>query len=46
MMSANFTVTMDKNGVFTGVVVGTGKDAKTYSVADWNKMMQSQPTTK
>lgn len=28
MMSANFTVTMDKDGVFTGVVVGSGKYAK------------------
>ena len=46
MMSANFTVTMDKNGVFTGVVVGSGKNASTYSVSDWNKMMQSTPAVK
>ena len=46
MMSANFTVTMDQNGVFTGVVVGSGKDTTTYSISDWNKMMQKKPTTK
>jgi RHS repeat-associated protein len=46
MMSANFTVTMDGKGVFTGVVVGSGKDAKTYSVADWNKMLEAKPTVK
>ncbi|TZF95117.1 hypothetical protein FW781_14570 [Chryseobacterium panacisoli] len=39
MMSNNFTVTMDKNGVFTGVQKGD----KTYSVGDWNKTMTSQP---
>jgi RHS repeat-associated protein len=46
MMSANFTVTMDGKGVFTGVVVGSGKNATTYSVSDWNKMMQSTPAVK
>ncbi len=40
MMSNNFTVTMDENGVFTGVQQGD----KTYSVGDWNKTMTSQPT--
>ncbi|SKB93651.1 RHS repeat-associated core domain-containing protein [Chryseobacterium balustinum] len=39
MMSNNFTVTMDENGVFTGVQAGN----KTYSVGDWNKMFESQP---
>lgn len=39
MMSANFTVTMDGKGVFTGVQQGD----KTYSVGDWNKMMTSTP---
>lgn len=39
MMSANFTVTMDKNGIFTGVQQGD----KNYSVGDWNKMMTSTP---
>lgn len=39
MMSNNFTVTMDENGVFTGVQQGD----KTYSVGDWNSMMQSIP---
>ena len=42
MMSANFTVTMDQKGVFTGVKAGD----KTYSVEQWNKMMQSTPTVK
>jgi hypothetical protein len=42
MMEANFTVTMDGKGVFTGVQQGDNK----YSVADWNKMNQSKPTTK
>lgn len=42
MMSANFTVTMDNKGVFTGVKQGD----KTYSTADWNKMFQSQSTVK
>ncbi|MEL5903071.1 DUF6443 domain-containing protein, partial [Elizabethkingia anophelis subsp. anophelis] len=42
MMSANFTVTMDENGVFTGVQQG----GKTYSVGDWNKTMTTQPVLK
>lgn len=42
MMSANFTVTMDKKGVFTGVQQGD----KTYKIEDWNKTMQSTPTVK
>ncbi len=37
MMSSSFTITMDKDGVFTGVQQGN----KTYSIADWNKRMQS-----
>lgn len=40
MMTANFTVTMDSNGVFTGVKQGD----KTYNIADWNKMNQNKPT--
>ena len=40
MMSANFTVTMDGKGVFTGVQQGN----KTYSISDWNKMNQNKPT--
>jgi RHS repeat-associated protein len=40
MMSANFTVTMDKKGGFTGVVQGDKK----YSVEDWNKLNQNKPT--
>jgi RHS repeat-associated protein len=40
MMTANFTITMDSNGVFTGVKQGD----KTYSVADWNTMNQNKPT--
>ena len=46
MMSANFTITMDAEGVFAGVVYGSGKDTKTYNISDWNKMMQIKPTTK
>lgn len=46
MGSANFTVTINDRGEFTGVVVGSGKDAKTYSIADWNKQMQSAPLEK
>jgi 3,4-dihydroxy-2-butanone 4-phosphate synthase len=42
MMSNSFTVTMDAKGVFTGVKQGD----KTYSITDWNKMMQSKPTEK
>ncbi|WP_131431031.1 RHS repeat-associated core domain-containing protein, partial [Chryseobacterium formosense] len=42
MMSNNFTVTMDENGVFTGVQQGD----KTYSVGDWNKMYESSNTVK
>ena len=42
MMSANFTVSMDKNGVFTGVSQGDKK----YTTAEWNKMNQTQPTAK
>jgi RHS repeat-associated protein len=42
MMQANFTVTLDKNGVFTGVKQGD----KTYSTADWNKIMQAKPAVK
>ena len=40
MMSNSFNVTMDENGVFTGVQQGD----KSYSVGDWNKTMTSQPT--
>ena len=46
MMSANFTVTMDENGVFTGEIVGSGKNARTYNVAEWNQMLQAAPVTK
>lgn len=42
MMSADFTITMDKKGVFTGVTQGD----KTYKIEDWNKNMQSAPTVK
>ena len=34
MMSANFTITMDDKGVFTGVQQGK----TTYSIENWNKM--------
>ena len=39
MMTSNFTATIDENGVFTGIKMGD----KTYSVQEWNKMMQSTP---
>ncbi|WP_426473371.1 DUF6443 domain-containing protein [Chryseobacterium balustinum] len=42
MMSANFTVTMDENGVFTGVQQGN----KNYSIGDWNKMHESSNTAR
>jgi RHS repeat-associated protein len=42
MMSSSFTVTIDKNGVFTGVKQGD----KTYGIGDWNKMMQAKPLVK
>lgn len=46
MGSANFTITINEKGEFTGVVTGTGKDAKTYSVTDWNKKLQANETYK
>ncbi|WP_344980426.1 RHS repeat-associated core domain-containing protein, partial [Compostibacter hankyongensis] len=42
MISVKFTVTMDKKGVFTSVIQGN----KTYTLNQWKKLMQSQPTTK
>ncbi|UKB84404.1 hypothetical protein LF887_01775 [Chryseobacterium sp. MEBOG06] len=39
MMTANFSVNIDKNGVFTGIKMG-----KTiFSIQEWNTMMQSTP---
>lgn len=46
MGSANFTVTINEKGEFTGVITGSGKDAKTYTVAEWNKQLQSTPLDK
>ncbi|QOR76225.1 MAG: hypothetical protein IMW88_01220 [Thermoflavifilum sp.] len=46
MMSADFTITMDSEGGFTGVRVGSGDKARTYSISQWNEMMRSKPTTK
>ena len=40
MVSANFTITMDNKGVFTGVQWGDKK----YTITEWNKMNQSKPT--
>jgi hypothetical protein len=40
MMQANFTITMDSKGVFTGVQQGDKK----YTTAEWNKMNQNKPT--
>ncbi len=42
MMSANFTISIDNKGVFTGVKQGD----KTYTTTEWNKMYTSQPTVK
>jgi len=42
MMSSSFVITIDQNGVFTGVKQGD----KTYTVAEWNKKMQAKPLTK
>jgi RHS repeat-associated protein len=39
MMFSSFTVLLDKNGAFTGVK----QMGKTYTVAEWNKMVQSRP---
>src|SRR5579862_5362902 len=44
MGSANFDIKINEKGEFISVTVGSGKDAKTYSVDDWNKMMTSKPT--
>ncbi|MDQ6482689.1 hypothetical protein, partial [Dyadobacter sp. LHD-138] len=41
MMSANFTVTMDGKGGFTGVQQGK----TTYTVAEWNDLNRQKPTT-
>lgn len=42
MMSANFTINIDKKGVFTGVTMGD----KSYTMDEWNKMNSSQSTEK
>ncbi len=42
MMSSFFVITIDQKGAFTGVKQGD----KTYTIADWNKMMQAKPLTK
>ncbi|MDP2174461.1 MAG: RHS repeat-associated core domain-containing protein [Bacteroidota bacterium] len=39
MMNSQFTVTIDNKGVFTGVIMGSN----TYSISEWNNMMQSKP---
>lgn len=43
MGTANLTININEKGEFTGVTVGAGKDAKTYSVAEWNKAMTANP---
>jgi hypothetical protein len=40
MMQANFTITIDNKGVFTGVQQGDKK----YTTGEWNKMNQNKPT--
>ncbi len=42
MMKANFTIIMDKSGIFKGVVQGS----KVYTIDQWNRMKQFNPTTK
>jgi len=42
MMSNSFVITIDQNGVFTGVKQGD----KTYTVGEWNKMMQAKALVK
>ncbi|OAE90425.1 hypothetical protein SU65_11840 [Flavobacterium psychrophilum] len=42
MMSANFTISIDNKGVFTGVKQGD----RTYTTAEWNKINQNKPTVK
>lgn len=39
MMYSSFVISIDKDGVFTGVE----QYGKKYSVAEWNKMMQARP---
>lgn len=46
MGSAKFDIQINEKGEFMGVIVGTGKDTKTYSVEEWNKMMQATPLEK
>ena len=46
MGSANFTIKINEKGEFTGVTTGTGKDAKTYTIDQWNKQVQSAPLEK
>lgn len=43
MGAAQFNITINGKGEFTGVVTGSGKTAVTYTIADWNKMMTSKP---
>jgi hypothetical protein len=38
MMKANFNITLDDKGNFTGVKVGE----KSYSISEWNKQFKSQ----
>lgn len=43
MGSAKFDIQINEKGEFTGVTVGSGKEAKTYSVDAWNKHMKAKP---
>jgi RHS repeat-associated protein len=40
MGNAKFDIQINKKGEFMGVTVGSGKDAKIYSVDAWNKQMK------
>jgi RHS repeat-associated protein len=38
----NLKITLDKNQNFVSVTVDEGKESKTYSIQDWNKMVQTR----
>jgi RHS repeat-associated protein len=40
--TGNVTLNLDAKGNFTGVTTGTGKDAKTYTIEEWNKLVTSK----
>jgi len=44
--AGKFDIKINEKGEFMGVTVGSGKDAKTYSVEEWNKNMKATPLGK